>query len=372
MNGNRESAGSLGLLSKVHKKEGFALRQKTLNNTYLSMLCAELAMLLDAGLTVNDSLLILLEDEPDKDGRAIMQGLTEALERGEPFSAALRDTTLFPRYMVHMIEIGEKTGRIVETLKALSDYYDRQVRLAVTIKNSVLYPAILLVLMVVVVLILIVQVLPIFNEVFTRLGAQMSPLAISLMQFGGWLGDASVVIAVVLCVIFIVIILAWLVPGLRKSASRFFADRWGNSGIFGKIASSRFVFAMTLAMASGLDTEEAIDIAANVGGGSRAINQKHDRCVGLLSDGSSLSEALSGAGILSPQEGKMLAIGSRSGKADEAMAEIARRSDLNVRDDIDRIVGKIEPTLVILSSVVVGIILLSVMLPLMGIMTSIG
>ena len=336
------------------------------------MLCAELAMLLDAGLTVNDSLLILLEDEPDKDGRAIMQGLTEALERGEPFSAALRDTTLFPRYMVHMIEIGEKTGRIVETLKALSDYYDRQVRLAVTIKNSVLYPAILLVLMVGVVLILIVQVLPIFNDVFTRLGTQMSPLATGLMKFGGWLGNASVAIAVVLCAIILLAVLAWFMPKARKSVARVFADKWGNSGVFGKIASSRFVFAMTLAMASGLDTEEAIGIAANVSGGSRAVNQKHERCVGLLSSGSTLSEALCGAGILSLQEGKMLTIGSRSGKADEAMAEIARRSDLNVRDDIDRLVGKIEPTLVILSSLVVGVILLSVMLPLMGIMTSIG
>jgi type IV pilus assembly protein PilC len=54
------------------------------------------------------------------------------------------------------------------------------------------------------------------------------------------------------------------------------------------------------------------------------------------------------------------------------MAEIARRSDLDVQDSINRIVGKIEPTLVIISSGVVGVILLSVMLPLMGIMTSIG
>jgi type IV pilus assembly protein PilC len=54
------------------------------------------------------------------------------------------------------------------------------------------------------------------------------------------------------------------------------------------------------------------------------------------------------------------------------MAEIARRCDIDVRDSIDRIVGRIEPTLVILSSIIVGVILLSVMLPLMGIMTAIG
>jgi len=348
------------------------VKQKLLNNTYLSMLCSELAMLLDAGLTVSDSLQILQEDEPTKEGKAIMQSIIERLEMGDPFSMALQKTGHYPRYMVHMVEIGEKTGRGVETLKALSEYYDRQVRLSATIKSSVMYPAILLILMIVVVLILIVQVLPIFNDVFSRLGTQMSPLAVSLMNFGSWLGDASIVIAAILCAIFILAILAWALPGLRKGFTKIFSNKWGNSGIFGKIASSRFVFAMTLAMASGLDMEEAIGIASNVSGGSKAVDKKHSQCADMLRAGKTLSEALCGTGILSLQDGKMLSIGSRSGKADEAMSEIARRSDINVRDAIDRVVGRIEPTLVILSSVVVGVILLSVMLPLMGIMTSIG
>jgi len=348
------------------------MRNKTLSNTYLSMLCAELAMLLDAGLTVSDSIQVLQEDEPSKDGKVIMQVLVDSLMRGEPFSAALKGSTVFPRYMVHMVEIGEKTGRLVETLTALSEYYDRQVRLAVTIKNSILYPAILLVLMIAVVLILIVQVLPMFNDVFNRLGTQMSPLAVRFMQFGAWLGDASIAIAAVLAAIFIIVILGLCVPALRKSLSTAFANIWGNRGIFGKIASSRFVYAMTLAMASGLDTAEAIDIAAAVSGGSKAVDDKHKQCMALLNSGSTLSDALCGAGILSLQDGKMLSIGARSGKSDVAMAEIARRNDLTVRDGIDRIVGRIEPALVIFSSVVVGVILLSVMLPLMGIMTSIG
>ena len=346
--------------------------QKTLNNTYLSMFCSELAMLLDAGLTINDSLQILQEDEPTKEGKAIMKSLTDSTEEGSPFSAAMRNEGSFPRYMVHMVEIGEKTGRIVETLKALSDYYDRQVRLAITIKNSVVYPAILLVLMIVVVLILIVQVLPIFNDVFSRLGTQMSPLAVTLMNFGSWLSDASVVIAAVLCVIFAVAILSWAVPGVRAGFVRVFSNIFGNSGIFGKIATSRFVYAMTLAMASGIDTDEAMTIAANISGGSKAVDEKHKACMQLLGSGSSLADAMSGSGILTMQDGKMLLIGSKSGKSDEAMAEIARRSELNVRDGIDRIVSRIEPTLVIISSVIIGVILLSVMLPLMGIMTSIG
>jgi len=346
--------------------------KKILTNTYLSMLSTELAMLLDAGLTVSDSVQILQDDEPGKEGKAVLQSLLDSLEKGENFSTALKESTFFPRHMVHMVEIGERTGRLVETLNALSEYYERQVRLSITIKNSVLYPAILLVLMIVVVLVLIVQVLPIFNDVFARLGTQMSPLAVALMNFGGWLGGAAIIIAAIFAAIFIIILLMAIIPNLRKSISRTFSNKWGSRGIFGKIASSRYIFAMRLAMASGLDTSDAIDLASSVSGGSKAVDEKHRLCTKLIHSGSPLHEALSSAGILSLQDAKMLSIGSRSGKADQAMAEIARRSDLDVRDSIDRIVGKIEPTLVIISSVVVGVILLSVMLPLMGIMTAIG
>ena len=346
--------------------------KKILNNAYLSMLCSELAMLLDAGLTVSDSVHILLDDEPGKESTAVLQSLIGHLEAGAPFSVSLKESGVFPRYMVHMIETGERTGRIVETLKALSEYYERQVRLSVVIKNSVLYPAVLLVLMIVVVLILIVQVLPIFNDVFSRLGAQMSPLATTLMNFGTWLGGAAVIIAIVAGAIFLLAVLIAAVPKLREALSKAFSDKLGAKGIFGKIASSRFVYAMRLAMASGLDTSDSINLAAAVSGGSKAIDYKHKRCAELIDEGKPLHEALSGAGILSAQDSKMLSIGSRSGKADQAMADIARRSDLDVQDNIDRIVGRIEPTLVIISSIIVGVILLSVMLPLMGIMTAIG
>jgi len=348
------------------------MKSKTLNNTYLSMLCSELAMLLDAGLTLSDSIQILQDDESSKDARELMNKLYDSLMMGNQFSLALKEAAVFPRYMVHMIEVGEKTGRLVQTLNALSEYYERQTRLAVTIKNSVLYPAVLLLLMIVVVLILIVQVLPIFNDIFSRLGTQMDPFAVRLMQFGGWLGNAAGGIAIIVGAVFLFLFIMWLIPGIRKAVSQAFANKWGSRGIFGKIASSRFIFAMTLGMASGLDTEESIGIASSVSGGSRAVDEMHKKCMALLESGKTLSEALSGAGILSLQDSKMLSVGSVSGKADLAMSEIARRSDINVRDGIDRIVGRVEPTLVILSSVVVGIILLSVMLPLMGIMTSIG
>ena len=66
------------------------MKAKTLNNTYLSMLCSELAMLLDAGLTLSDSVQVISEDEPGKDAKALMQTLYDSLMLGSQFSVALK------------------------------------------------------------------------------------------------------------------------------------------------------------------------------------------------------------------------------------------------------------------------------------------
>ena len=348
------------------------MKNKTISNSYLSFLCAELAMLIDAGLTLSDGVHILYEDETSRDGKAVMQRLIDEFDTGSQFSVALRKCSVFPAYMIQMIEIGERTGRIEETLKALAEYYDRQNRLSVAVKKSILYPAIMLVLMIAVVLVLIIQVLPIFNDVFGRLGTQMSSVATALMNFGTWLTGASAIIAAIVFVILVFIVLLALFPKLRKSIGAVFMNKWGNKGVFGKIASSRYVYAMALSMASGLDTLDAIHTAAAASGGSKAVDEMHKECNSLIENGTPLHEALHKSGILSNQEGKMLSIGTRSGKADLAMSEIARKSDIDVREHIDSIISRIEPSLVITSSVIVGVILLSVMLPLMGIMTALG
>ena len=345
--------------------------KKELTNTYLSLFCMEMHMLLQAGITLDEGVRMLQDDEPDQEGKAVLQSLLDELDKGEPLSSALRKAAFFPRYMISMVETGEKTGRLADTLKALSEYYDRQERQSTAIKNAVLYPAMLLVTMVAVVLILIIYVLPVFNDVFGRLGSRMSPLATSLMQFGGWLGNVSVIIAAAGGVIFIAALAMWASPGLRGSAAKMFKNKFGSRGIFGSTANARFIAAMALSIKSGLDSEEAVKMAAAVSGGAKAMDEKNAMCVDMIRSGKTLSEAMCGAGILSARDGRLLTLGVRSGMEDEAMAEISRRKERDVQDEMDSIVGRIEPALVITTSIIVGVVLLSVMLPLMGIMASI-
>ena len=346
--------------------------RKVLTDIYMSTLCLELSMLLQAGITIKSGVLMMLDDETDREGKMVLQSLLERLEDDLPLSEAMRGGQYFPPYMVNMIEIGEKAGRLPETLKALAEHYERRENLWVSVKNAALYPAVLLAMMVAVVLILIVQVLPIFNDVFGRMGAQMSPFATELMQFGIWLKGAFAVVAAVVFALLMIGFLMWAIPGWREKIQRSLKSRWGDRGVFGRIASHQFVSSMALALSSGLSVEESVGLAASLNKDSKALGAKYEKCISLLEAGGKLSESLRDSGILSARDSRMLSLGDQSGMADTAMAEIARRSDRSVQDEIAAIVGRIEPTLVIITSVLIGGILLSVMLPLVGIMTSIG
>jgi len=329
-------------------------------------------MLLHSGITIKNGVLMMLDDEPDKDAKKVLQNLLDNLEGDVPLSVAMKNGAYFPNYMVSMIEVGEKTGRITETLTALAAHYDRQDRLLKSIKSAALYPSVLLGMMLVVVMILITQVLPIFNDVFGRMGAQMSPIATQLLQFGAWFRGASVVIAIIVGIIFLCAFLMWAIPASREGIVKLLKSKFGGSGLFGRIATFQFVSSMTLAMSSGLGVEESISLAASFNRDSKSLSQKYEKCMAIIGESNNLSTALKDSGILSARDSRMLSIGEQSGMGDSAMEEIARRSDRAVQDEIAGIVGRIEPTLVIITSLIVGTILLSVMLPLIGIMTSIG
>jgi type IV pilus assembly protein PilC len=274
--------------------------------------------------------------------------------------------------MLGTVKTGEKTGRLGESLAALAEYYERLGRMGAAVRAAVLYPAILLCVMVGVVLVLIVRVLPIFNGVFERMGSQMPPLALRFMQFGEWLGGALGAMAAVAAAL---LVAGGAVLAFPKARAAFFASflkRFGGRGILRDAAASRFVSVMVLSLASGLEVDEAVGLASSLSGGAKELDARNAKCAALVGEGRQLADAMREAKLLSPRDGRLLPLGSQSGAMDSAMADIARRMELDVQARIDRAISRIEPALVISASALVGAILLSVMLPLMGIMTSIG
>jgi type IV pilus assembly protein PilC len=348
------------------------MKQKTLSTSYLSAFCLEIALFLRAGISISDGIYMLKSDHDDKASQKLIGNLFDEMESGSTFSAALTKAGVFPTYMLEMVALAENTGKLEDTMRSLSDYYARQTRLATSIKNAVFYPVILIAIMMIVIAVILTQVLPIFNNAFSQMGAQMSPFAVTLMNFGQALSTASTVIFIVLGIIIVLLILSYAIPSVRATFSTFFKNTFGDKGIFKRISAARFAFAMAVAIESGIDTDDAITMATKVAGGDARLVLRAEKCRELLAQGVKLGDALTASEIFTSKHNKLLSLAQKTGSLSDVMHVIAERSEEAISDEIDSKIAKVEPTLVILTSVIVGVILLSVMLPLVSIMSTIG
>lgn len=328
----------------------------------LSAFFMELGFIIQAGITIPDGLSMLAEDEHDKEFKAILKSMYEDADAGIPFSEAIASVknhpNVFPKYAVDMIAIGERTGRLEKVFFSISDYYYWREQLSATLRSAVVYPVMLVFMIGIVITILITQVLPIFNTVYNQLGSRMPSLASYLMNFGVTIKE-NVPIAVA-AVVLLCVGIYFAGRGILKRSS-----------LMKNIAVSRFASSLVMALSSGLDIDEAFEMAQKIIADS-VLNTNINECKKLLVNGESFSNALIKAKIFPVLYSNMLSSGFKAGSADAVMAEIARRIDQTVNNDIENVVSAVEPTLVIIMSVLIGFILLYVMLPLMNIMTVFG
>ena len=141
-------------------------RRKILSNSEISAFCGQLSLIVKAGISLQEGLLIMAEDDKNGRGGEIIEKLTDVMEAGGSFAAALKESGEFPGYMVTMVEIGEASGKLEEVLESLRAYYERNDAVSRSIRSSVIYPLVMIVMMVAVILVIIIQVLPVFQQVF--------------------------------------------------------------------------------------------------------------------------------------------------------------------------------------------------------------
>ena len=343
--------------------------KKTITNTELSGLTMELYLLLHAGVGVGDALALLEQEETYKD---LLAGMSQQADSGAPLSACLRESGRFPAYLCGLIEVGEGTGRTEEALSALSRYYEQRARLDRQGGSALLYPAVMLVLMLLVIGVLLVKVLPIFNDVYISLGSRLTGVAGGLLALGRWLDSAMPVLWALLAAVVALCAAFALADGFRDKLLGVWRRRQGDRGVSRRINNARLTQALSMGMASGLPLEKALELSASLLSDNPAAQARCRSCCEQLDQGVSLAQAMRASALLPASACRLLELGQRSGSADMAMEKIAR--DLADESDaaIEELVSRVEPALVLVCSVLVGLILLSVMLPLMHIMSAIG
>ena len=342
---------------------------RPLSDYELSSFCGQMYLVLKSGISSREGIDAMLEGTTEKSEIDLLNAIAENLETTANLHDSLEATKAFPRYMLKMVKIGEESGTLDDVMNSLSNHYEREDSIKRSIRNAITYPAILAAMMIIVIIVLLVEVMPIFSQVYTQLGTEMTGFSKVLLDIGNGIGNYGYIIIIVVAVAAAVAI--W---GTRSTAGKNFFRKIKKKFNIGKkndhdISACRFASAMALMLHAGLDYGQCLDLAKGLSD-SEEFNSKIDKCKELLDGGTGFSEALFKAGIFSGLYARMASVGSKTGSFDQVMNEISDQYMNAVDTRMSNRLAAIEPTLVIVLSVLVGAILLSVMLPLMGILSS--
>ncbi len=345
--------------------------QHTLTDSELSFLASQFAMVLQAGISIQEGISILLEDAPSEDGKKILRQINQSLEDTGELALSLRKSNAFPEYFLKMTDIGERSGTLEEIMDSLADYYQRQHVMMKSIRDTLTYPMVLLGMLFAILIVLMTQVMPVFRDVFAQLGIEMTGVSSAVFRIGTILQGSS---AVILVVVIALVVACYF--GMRSKKGRTVILQFASHiplvrRVNHLLASSRFSDALSLALHSGLDIQEGFMLAAELTG-QKQFHEKLKRAEEQIEQGEELYDALRSAEIYTGLNARIVSLGFRTGSAEDALKRIAITAQEDAETQIQNAIGALEPILTAILSILTGLILISVMLPLLGVMTNIG
>lgn len=337
----------------------------------LSGFCMQISILLQSAVPLYEGLSVMAEDSENPQEKELLNSMSDQIRMGIPFSKAVEDAGCFPSYVVHMTVLGERTGSLDVTMERLADYYEKEYYLAENLRKALTYPAMMILMLLVILFVLFTKVMPIFSGVYEQLGTSIPPAAAAAISLGGILSGAALAVAALLLVICLVLCImgrhgkqsAWADSILRAIKTR--------SKIAHASAARRFCSVMAMTFQCGMDVTEGFHLAEDLVE-HPVMKTQIIRSKELLTSGSSFYEAVKDSGLFTGFELQLVRVGGRAGQLDHILSGLADDYDKKASESLESMIAKLEPTIVSILAVAVGLVLLSVMLPLAGVLSTIG
>ena len=345
---------------------------RQLTNSETAFFCEQLEWLVHSGIGLGEGLRLMAEDETEEQRKAVYMQAADAVDEGASLSDTLKAAGCFPVYACGSIGTGEATGRLEEALRALKRYYEDKERMSVRLRSALLQPSLLALLMLVVLGVLLTQVLPVFQSVYASLGGTMSGVAGALLRAGLWIKDALWLVYGVFGLIVVLVLLFAVCAPFREKVTGWWKRHAGDSGVMRKVNDAAIAQVMAMGLGSGMVLEDTMDLAADVTADVPRAKERCLRCKEELISGEPLMDALKNSEVLPVSACRLLSVGMQGGNGDTVMTEIAEKLSEEADVAMTNRIEKTEPALVLSVSVLVGLILLVVMLPLINIMGTIG
>lgn len=336
----------------------------------LAEFCRQLGTMIGSGISLITSMSIMTKMSTKSTLKNIYKDIYVKLQRGLSFSDALATHgTSFPAIMINMIRASESTGRMDTTLVKLGVQFEKEFKLNNKVSSAMAYPIFLTVATLVVVIAVFTIILPNF---FTVFGDMELPLitkimfGISKMLINSWYW--------VLLGILVIILIITMLMRIEKAQyewDKFKVHACKIGNLTKIIYTARFARSLCSLYSSGVSTINSLTLARDTIN-NKYIEAQFDEVIRLVRDGTSMSQAISTVDGFDMKLTSSIYIGEESGQLDQMLTNIADVFDYEAELAIDKMVTLLQPIMMVVLGFIIGMVIISVMLPLYSLYDNIG
>lgn len=324
----------------------------------LSFCCRQLAAMMTSGLTIVKALDILYKEQEKKGATQCWLEIYESVQKGATFTEALEEKRgSFPDFFISMVGAGESSGSLDMVMNRLSEHYANENKTNNKIKGAMTYPIILGVLCIVMVIGMFTLILPSFAGMMSE--EEMPALSRALMHFSDWLVAYWWILLIVVVIAVIVIKYALKIPSIRLKFDKFKLKCPSVGKLIGTVYTGRFARTLSSLYSSGIPMVECLERSSRVLGNSY-IDQCFIQVVDEVKQGQPLSTSIQKTEIFESMFCSIIYVGEESGALDTILEKTADYYEEESDTAISKLVGMMEPLMIIFMGVAIGLCLAAI------------
>jgi len=372
-----QESGNIPLSANAAGKGGFSLdslrlRRRGMNAREVGQFTQQLATLLGAGLPLDRSLHVLLELSENDRIKQTVTAIRDQVREGGSLSDALEaQHGSFSRLYINMVRAGEIGGSLDTTLERLADYLERSKDLKDSVVSAMIYPIMLMLLAGGSLVLLLVYVIPQFTPIFEELGGDLPTITKIVLAAGSvlqnfWWGLIG------LTIIGVALFRRMLADPEKRLNwdTRVLGMRWVGD-LVAKMEIARLSRTLGTLLSNGVPLLSGLSIARNVMSNSLLRNSV-EATTQEVKTGGGLAHNLAKTGQFPRLALQMVSVGEETGQLDGMLLKVADTYDKEVRNTIDRLLAIFTPVITMLMAIMIGTIVMSVLMAIMGINELVG
>ncbi|NLK23026.1 MAG: type II secretion system F family protein [Clostridiales bacterium] len=334
----------------------------------LAIFCRQLYTMLDAGVSITNSLNMLAMQLPSPRLRTILSKIEESVKKGEMLSVAMKRYKEFPQLLISMVESGESTGNIDTMMLRMASHFEKETKTNNKVKSAMIYPICLAVVAVAAVMFILTFVMPTFAELFEENGADLPFITSAMIGASDFLKSYWFIIVAIIAII-VVAIKAYAETEDGKVRFSALALKFPIvANLNKKVIVARFTRTLATLLSAGISLVQALPIVSAVLG-NRIAQQDLDRIRERVVRGDGLSAPIAESDIFPDMLASMVRIGEESGALDDILNKTADFYEEEVDQAITQTTELMQPIVIVIMGIVVGIMVMGIMLPMFDMYT---